>query len=84
MDELVYVGCTTAISKKNGKPFYMAHFYGKDRFTSNETTGYRAYPYFIDESLYLKCKGFAPLSKVTADIRYINKSDVLLDINLVK
>lgn len=62
---------------KNGNPFSIAYFYGAD----SSVKGFRSLNFFLnDDDLKKKIFDLKPLTECVADIRYISKQNVLIDI----
>jgi len=79
MENVIYLGCSTFTSKKNGTTYWMIHL--AREFDQRFGIGYRAESFYCLEADYKAVCDCKPFSKVQADIRYINGRDALISIS---
>lgn len=77
MTKVLFLGYSQGTSKKSGKPFYCIHMgLPLDKFG----TGFMAYTFFVDETIYKRAIAHNPVEYVNADVRYSNGAHFLVDI----
>lgn len=77
METVKFLGSSSFVSKV-GNPCYMVHI--ARPFDARFGVGYKAESFLVPDFEYNKVKDCKPFSDCVADIRYINKQDVLISI----
>jgi len=82
VDEFVYLGSQTGVSKKTSKPYFKVAFYvKKDDYLGQQFNGYEAAVDYPPEDIFKQLCKLEPLTKVngiiTRDVRGLHIYDVI-------
>lgn len=78
MTKCLFIGYSTGVSKKSGKPYYVVHM-GLP-IDNGYGTGYSAQTFFVDETIYKSAVLHEIAETVDADVRFVNGAKFLVAI----